>query len=351
MATALERKPCAKCNKGGGVTTCDGCQQSFCIKHIIEHRQELALKMDNIGQEHDSFRHDLDEEIVSHLLLLQIDNWEEESIEKIKTAAKTARNEVRQILNEMKNDIKISVDKLADELQAQRESDDYTEIDLNRWSTALTDMRTLLFVETPSTIQICKDDNAFDAIHFIKVVKKPQSTTISSNLTQVSETISRETFSKCTDGISLIENDLLAIYADRVRYGYKTIFGKTLYQYGVHEICFRIENKDFDNFFFGIVNSSQNLVTRIFDTSTANGWWGFDVPVIDGKHQERCGEKILQSGDIVRLTLDCNNRQIRFENDRTKTILQLNINKTLCPLPWKIAVSLSRPHDALRILW
>jgi hypothetical protein len=38
MATAsIPKKPCSKCNKGGGIFTCDGCEQSFCRKHSDEH--------------------------------------------------------------------------------------------------------------------------------------------------------------------------------------------------------------------------------------------------------------------------------------------------------------------------
>jgi hypothetical protein len=314
--------------------------------------------MDNIGQEHDSLRRDIGEEDSSHSLLLQIDKWEEESIIKIQTAAKEARAHLRQILDQMKNDIKISVDKITNELQVQRESDDYTEIDLNRWSTMLTDLRKLL--KTPSIVQISEDDNTSNIIHWIKVLEKNQSHS-SSNPRQVSENslsqsrisygLTKEIFDQSMDGISLYEDGLLAVYTSKLYYSYKTIFGKTVYRYGVHEIHFRIENKSADNFFFGIINSSQDLLARIFDTSTSNGWWGFDVPVVDGKSQQPCGEKILQSGDVVKLTLDCDNQQIRFENDRAKKILQLRINIKTCPFPWKIVVSLSRPQDALRILW
>jgi hypothetical protein len=359
MATALEKKQCGKCHKGGGVTTCDGCQQSFCIKHIIEHRQELAVQMDNIGQEHDSLRRDLSEEDAPHPLLSQIDRWEEESIIKIQTAAKTARANLRQILNQTKNDIKISINKITDELQAHQELDDYTETDLNRWSTKLTNMRKLL--ETPSTIQIVEDDNRSNIIHLIKVLEKTQLHLLSKP-TQISEKSlsqsgtsygsTQEIFYKAMDGICLYENGLAAKYTGNLYYSYKTIFGKNLYCSGVHEIHFRIENKDIDNFFFGIITSTQDLVARIFDATTANGWWGFDLPVVDGKSQTHCGEKILlSSNDIVKLTLDCENRQIQFKNYRTNKILQLYINIKLCPFPWKIAVSLARPQDTLRILW
>jgi uncharacterized UBP type Zn finger protein len=44
------KKPCCKCNKGGGILTCDRCHQSFCFKHVTEYLQELLQQMDNIEQ-------------------------------------------------------------------------------------------------------------------------------------------------------------------------------------------------------------------------------------------------------------------------------------------------------------
>ncbi|CAF3378412.1 unnamed protein product [Rotaria sp. Silwood1] len=49
------KKACAKCDKYVGVFSCDDCQQSFCLKHVIENRQESASPMDNIEREHDIF--------------------------------------------------------------------------------------------------------------------------------------------------------------------------------------------------------------------------------------------------------------------------------------------------------
>ncbi len=37
MASANVKKPCTTCRKSAGVATCDGCQQSFCSKHFVEH--------------------------------------------------------------------------------------------------------------------------------------------------------------------------------------------------------------------------------------------------------------------------------------------------------------------------
>lgn len=55
---------CIKCDKGGGITICSGCQNQFCVKHFIEHRQEFAVQMDHIGQQHGQLRRDLSQEFL-----------------------------------------------------------------------------------------------------------------------------------------------------------------------------------------------------------------------------------------------------------------------------------------------
>ena len=76
MTSLKKRKPCAKCSIGKAVATCNGCQQTFCINHFSEHREELSNSMDIISIEHDSLRSDLFQENFEHPLLSRIDNWE-----------------------------------------------------------------------------------------------------------------------------------------------------------------------------------------------------------------------------------------------------------------------------------
>ena len=69
MATSNSTKaPCCKCNKGSATFTCDGCRLSFCLKHASDHRQELSLQMDNIGQQHDILKRDIDQQNINKTL-------------------------------------------------------------------------------------------------------------------------------------------------------------------------------------------------------------------------------------------------------------------------------------------
>ena len=91
---------CAVCeNKDiSGIFKCEGCSQTFCLKHTNEHRQYLRHQLDEIIFEHDSIFNAFDEsQQESSLLFGQIDQWEKDSIIKIQQAAHDARIELQQM--------------------------------------------------------------------------------------------------------------------------------------------------------------------------------------------------------------------------------------------------------------
>jgi hypothetical protein len=167
MTSTSVRQPCIKCGKGLGITTCGGCQEWFCTKHFVEHRQELATQMDHVGQEHDLLQRDLDQENITHPLLACINEWEKKSIKKIKAAAEKARVNLRKYLGGTKNQVKISLCQVNNDLQSSRESDDYTEVELEKWIKQLKQLRTML--EKPSTIEILGEDQTQSVIRLIQL--------------------------------------------------------------------------------------------------------------------------------------------------------------------------------------
>jgi archaellum component FlaC len=166
MATGSNvKKSCCKCSKGGGTLTCDGCHQSFCFKHVTEHRQELSQHMDDIGQQHDVLRRDLGQQNINQTLLTEIDRWEKESIEKIQSTAERVRADLKRLNEESTNRLSDMMDKLSEELRLNRESDEYIEDDLDRWMKQLDEFRKAL--ENPAEIELSEDTSAF--LHLIKI--------------------------------------------------------------------------------------------------------------------------------------------------------------------------------------
>jgi hypothetical protein len=58
----------------------------------------------------------------------------------------------------------------------------------------------------------------------------------------------------------------------------------------------------------------------------------------------------MERRDEVTLILKCDHQQIQLEHHRTKRTLQLSIDITTCPFPWKIIVELPTYGDCVRIL-
>ncbi|UJR30840.1 hypothetical protein I4U23_018355 [Adineta vaga] len=170
MATMIGKKPCTKCNQGGGVTTCNGCRQTFCTKHFVEHRLELSQQMDMINQDHDNLREDMSKDQSTHPFLIRINTWEQESIIRIQTAAENARIDLRQYLNRTKTDLKLSVEKMTEELQTSKKSDDFTENDLKRWIEQLKEIRKKL--DAPAVLSINSEEDMKLSIPLIRIYEK-----------------------------------------------------------------------------------------------------------------------------------------------------------------------------------
>ena len=95
------KTPCATYDcKGIGIFKCEGCAQTFCRKHVIEHRDVLNQQLDEIVLEYDNLQQTITESNTKnnqHPLIEQIDKWERESIEKIRRAAREVRNELNSL--------------------------------------------------------------------------------------------------------------------------------------------------------------------------------------------------------------------------------------------------------------
>ena len=101
-AMATSKTQCFTCDKFLITYNCKGCSQDFCFNHLTEHRQTLGKQFDEIENDRDQFQQILIEQKqdpTKHFLIQQINQWENDSIEKIKQTA----NECKQILIEQTN--------------------------------------------------------------------------------------------------------------------------------------------------------------------------------------------------------------------------------------------------------
>ena len=312
MATATsQKKPCSKCDKGGGIFTCDGCQQSFCRKHSEEHRQELATEMDSIGQEHDIIQRDINRENAAHSLLSRIDVWERESINKIQQVANQARVELNQLIGKTKQELQTTMTRLTHNLQSSRESEDYTEIDLKKWIDQLNELRQDL--EQSMNMYVLDNDDQGLVIRLIKVRKSQQlrsSTSESCHTNQNSISVNHERFHNRDQEIILTESDLVATYLGPDLKRTAFVYGAIAYSTDTHRIQFRIEKKTNRSFFFGIITFYHINPSFVQSSSNVNGWWLENYAVSNGISGQKLPITSILEGDEVALAIDCDQRRI-----------------------------------------
>ena len=162
-----------------------------------------------------------------------------------------------------------------------------------------------------------------------------------------------EKFQEVDGGAALSENGLFAKYCFRALSKYPIIYGYKRYSYGTHSVHFQIDKRGDLRSFFGI-NTSSDRVCRVMSTEIDNrslyGWWGLNTIVTNGQLQRSKEKNDIEKHDELTLIIRCDQQQIQLYHHRTKRRLQLSIDLTLCPLPWKIVVELPMYGECVRIL-
>jgi sugar lactone lactonase YvrE len=140
MATANQ---CATCEKERAIAKCAGCLQNFCLNHLTKHRQQLTKEFDELETSRDLFRQTLIQQTTEprrHPLIQQIDQWEEESINKIRQTAEEARLLLITYTNEHVIQLEKKMTQLTEQLRQSRQMDDIIETDLKIWKEELTQL-------------------------------------------------------------------------------------------------------------------------------------------------------------------------------------------------------------------
>ena len=134
------RTPCATCEKEKATATCAGCLQSFCGQHFTDRRQLLDTQFEEIEVHRDLFRQTLLQQITepkTHPLMLQVDQWEQNSIRIIQEAAEETRLVLATHTTGHTGQLEEKLSQLTDELRQSRQENDIIESDLQRWKEEL----------------------------------------------------------------------------------------------------------------------------------------------------------------------------------------------------------------------
>ncbi|CAF1411993.1 unnamed protein product [Rotaria magnacalcarata] len=348
-----EEQHCGKCRKAVCVAKCHGCKKSFCMPHFVKHRLHLAQRMDNLREKFELLQNDINKDNFKQSLLSNIYDWEQRSMRKIHEIAENARKDVEEKLLALKSDVEISIGQIVRDFQANAEADNYTEFELEKWSKRIFNLRDSL--EHPSTIEIVEDNKLSSTIYGIKIIEqKRRQESLYTN--SISETVSYtseqsmelipEHFVPMYGPCRLSEDKYVATHSS-YRAGLSQLTGSNNYSSGKHSISFLIEKKGIKNMFIGI-HSASNEASSSFDRSIY-GWWNLDYVIINGEHEAGDDSLVIQTGDKITLTVDCDNLQIHFEHHRTRKICHIPIELNTCPFPWRILIRLLMADDSIRI--
>jgi hypothetical protein len=156
----------------------------LCNKHYNEHQEELAKEMDYVTQKnYELLSHLTMKRIDSeHPLLVRINKWEQQSIDRICAVANEARTDLKLTLDQLKPDIKTSLNQVTDQLKISCTSQDYTEIELKCCMDQLKSLKKRLL--NPTEIELCGDTDDDKNASVIRLIElRCQQTVENSNPT------------------------------------------------------------------------------------------------------------------------------------------------------------------------
>ena len=188
------------------------------------------------------------------------------------------------MFTEKRNEVKTAVEYLTIELQASRQSSDYTENDIQNWMERLKSLRENL--NDWSNVTIEEDDQLESTIHLVKLsaqenqpppfpVSRVQSFEYCGHLPDQS-ILPDEKFDKIDAEVILTDNDLVATCRSAINiFSNPFIYGTNRYSSGKSSIHFLIERKGDTPLFLGIITASKKYVQSIFgsDNSSVYGWY------------------------------------------------------------------------------
>ncbi|CAF1358038.1 unnamed protein product [Adineta steineri] len=265
--------------------------------------------MDNVIYHHDLLQQQLNEQdtvLSQHPLMMEINNWERESVEKIRYAAE----------------------------KTGKEADGYSEKDLSGWLQALEKLKNQLSTPSDVKLQKIKDETWLQRL---EIMTDPIN--------------SSEKFEKGCDSVHILENGLVAEHneteiAAEVR-------GFTKYSTGTHKIGLKIEKMTNNNWmFWGIISQNTATQKNSFSSKSSNGWAMFKYVYLNGEYSVGYNnyQGDIVENDILYLTLNCDSQTIELENERTKQKNSIAIDLNDCPFPWQLHINMYNSNDRIRIL-
>jgi hypothetical protein len=126
-------------------------------------------------------------------------------------------------------------------------------------------------------------------------------------------------FEKVCGNVQILENGLVA---ENGMGGHAEVRGFTKYSTGTHTISLKIEKMTNNHWmFWGIISQNTAAQTNSYSSTSANKWAKNPRQVyLNGAHHDGYNnyQADIIENDTLHLILNCDNRTIELENERTK---------------------------------
>ncbi|CAF1155482.1 unnamed protein product [Adineta steineri] len=283
--------------------------------------------MDDVIYHHDLLQQQLNEQDTTssqHPLMMEINNWEHESVEKIRLTAEKARCDLDQLLTSNKKLVIKQLEEISTQLKTSKEADDYSEKNLTGWLQALEKLKNQL--SSPSDVKLQKTNDEI----WLQ---------------------SSEKFEKVCGKVQILENGLVAEHNGTASTA--EVRGFTKYSTGTHKISLKIEKMSSNQWmFWGIISQNTAAQNDSYSSKSASGWTSTKQVYLNGAcnngYNNYRGD--IVENDILYLTLNCDGQFIELENERTKQKYSIPIDLNGCPFPWQLHINLCYSNDRIRIL-
>jgi hypothetical protein len=338
MATATGTKAlCSTCQKTSGTFTCCGCRKDFCYRHVAEHRQELNKQMDEVTTNHDQLQQTIAEQEGQpscHPLMKKIDEWEQQSVNKIHQAADNARKQLLTILDTYRTQVQNDLAHLTTELNKARNEDDYVETDLKEWTEKLDKLKS----DLTATQTIDFNEDIAETSLIPKIFINDASTDI---------------FHQTAGDAKIIEGGRIVMHGPTNEIAAVRCRGE--YSSGQHRFRFKIEQLSSNNSFSCGIVSKNTPVGSIFNVPVncniyghPNAWSGtynrLNHNILFSFSEQN---HIFQTNGIYEVLVDCNRKIMCLRNEQSGSKSEINIDVTKCSFPWQFFITLFYANERI----
>ncbi|CAF0903740.1 unnamed protein product [Adineta ricciae] len=323
---------CIVCKKKVGNFKCQGCEDLFCRHDLNVHRNELDSQLESVLNKMNTFQETSEEKIRAQksTLLNEITDWEMKSIEKIRNAAKDARQQVEERITLDKGKYLTEFQEMKEEIRHRQSNDDFDERNLKKWRHTLDKLKT----------DISRIDIIVDAKH----QNFPLVNSIFINL--------QDRFDQKCGDVHIEDDGHLACHNFNLFGSSGEIRGKNRYTSGTYRLYLHIQHLDMHPWwFFGIISESTPMQPNSHNSSSSYGWAGHNEVYMHGHCQKDVNGYVSDyaQGDTIELILKCDQRMIRMNNFRSKKSYTIEVDTKHCPFPWMIHLNLLHIQTRIRI--